>query len=56
LAALPADWLRAESGKLIASVRLVESTVRDPEPPQSVHTLVKRTFAREGADDDVGMR
>ena len=55
LAALPADRLRADGGKLIAAVRLAESTVRNPAPPQSVHTLAKLAFAWEGADDDMGM-
>jgi hypothetical protein len=44
LAALAADWLRADGGKLIVSVRLIESSVGNPEPTQTVNTLEKLTF------------
>ncbi len=48
--------LGADRGELIAPVRLVEGAVRDPEPAQSVHALVKLALAGDGADDKVRMR
>src|SRR5262245_49998655 len=56
LAALAADRLRAEGGEFMAPVRLVEGTVRNPEPAQPVHALEKLALAWYGADDQVGMR
>jgi hypothetical protein len=56
LTALAADRLRGDGGKFVAPVRLVESTVRNPQSDKAVHTPEKLTFARDGADNDMGMR
>lgn len=45
LAALPTDWLGADGREFIAPVRLVESTVGNPELTQAIKTLKKLTFA-----------
>jgi hypothetical protein len=45
LAALRADWLCADGCEFIAPVRLVDSTVGNPETAQAVKTLKKLTFA-----------
>jgi hypothetical protein len=45
VAALFADWLGADGREFIAPVRLVESTVGNPELAQAVKTLKKLTFA-----------
>src|SRR5262245_44827603 len=55
LAALAVDRLRTDGGEFVAPVRLVKGTAGNPEPVQSVKTLEKRTFVRDGADDQVGM-
>ncbi len=56
LAALPADWLGSDGREFIAPVRLVESTVGNPELAQAIKALKKLTFAGDSAHDDVGMR
>ena len=45
LAALPADWLRADGREFVAPVRLEESTGRNPESAQSVKAPKQLTFA-----------
>jgi hypothetical protein len=55
-AALTADGLGADGGEFVAPVGLMENTVRNPEPAQSVHALEELAFAWDGADDQVGMR
>jgi hypothetical protein len=55
-AALAPDRFGAEGGEFAPPVRLVERTVRNPEPAQAVDALPKPALVRHGADDQVGMR
>lgn len=56
VAALAADRFRAEGGKLVASVWLIEGAEGDPETAQAVDDLKKMTFAGDAKDDQMGMR
>lgn len=56
VAALPANRLRADGREFVAPVRLVESTVCNPQSTQSIQAPKELTFAGDGADDNMGMR
>jgi hypothetical protein len=56
LAALAADWFRANSGEFVASVRLEKCPVRNTGSTQMVKAPEQAAFGRNAAYDYMGMR